>query len=335
MMQSVALTDSCQHDEDFVIVEAHESSSDIEAEQAERNSNPNHNCIPTYVYDDADDDDDDLASYDYCEDAYSVPSTSVLQSDSHALETVTFSHEFLDYPLSYNLNPPDVASTCAPKILSPGILSSLFPFGGAANTNNSDNIDEAEAETDSVTVDDGSASIAASEISASTRDEGERVDHVKDSDNEGVDSDAVPNTLSPGSSVAGGSGAGSDRGTSASSSSSSASSSVVSTYQTQKAHSVGISDDSSVHSTSSKKSCRVSNKKMRKQLKLVQKERVAAAAAALSPVVNRHHGKKATMGKKSKKAGVMRSTNKKQVACATQGLSEYREEVIRNNKSFR
>jgi hypothetical protein len=343
MMQSVALTDSCQHDEDFVIVEALES--DIEAEQS--NHNHNYNRIPTYVYDDDDDDEyDDLDSeYDYCEDAPSVVQ-SYATKDSHALETVTFQHDFLDYPLSYNLNqqeghgensPSSHQSACLPKILSPGILTSLFPFGEA----HSENIDEAEAESDSVTV-DGSASIAASEISASTRDEGEKESERQD----GVDSVAAPSTS--GSSVAGDGGSDSVRyytepelfaavslptkreeSSRTSASSSSASSSVVSAYQKTKS----VSDDCSVRSTSSKTSSRISNKKMRKQLKLAKKEKAAAAAAAaaaLSPVVNRN--KKAT--RKVIQMAV-RSTNKKQVACATQGLADYREEVIRNNKSFR
>jgi hypothetical protein len=71
-----------------------------------------------------------------------------------------------------------------------------------------------------------------------------------------------------------------------------------------------------VHSTSSKTS-RVSNKKLRKQLKLAKKAAAAAAAAAaLSPT---SRNKKPTR----KIQIAVRSTNKKQVAC-----------VIRN-KNFR
>jgi hypothetical protein len=303
MMQSVALTDSCQHDEDFVIVEAEGT----------------HNCVPTYVYDD----DDDLDSYDYCEDAYSAPLVAQPLTTDPAL---TFQHEFLDYPLSYNLNQEgqhSSPSACVPKILSPGI--SLIPFGEA---NSSD-----EAEADSV-----EGSIAASEISTSTReDEGEkerisrRVHQVKDSDtdNDGTDSDAAP-SASSGSSVAGDGGSDSLRYTdpfapmstkrdeSSRASSSSSSSSVVSASAHQKTPSV--SDDSSAHSTSSKMS-RVSNKKLRKQLKSAKKAAAAAAAAALSPT---SRNKKTT-----------KKSNKKQVACATQGLASYREEVSRNNKNFR
>jgi hypothetical protein len=336
MMQSVALTDSCQHDEDFVIVEALES--DVEA----------YGNIPAYVYDDEDDDDDDyddLASYDYCEE-YSVASVvqSFTTSDNlesqAALESLTFQHEFLDYPLSYNLNQEgqhsntNSSSVCVPKILSPGI--SLFSFGEA---NSSD-----EAEGDSV-----KGSIAASEISTSTREERSRRNDQKvknkDNGNDGADSDAAP-SASSGSSVGGGGGSDSHslrytkpfapmtmtttkREESSRASSGSSSSSVVSSNTYQKTQSVG--DDSSVHSTSSKTSqSRVSNKKRRKQLKLAKKAAAAAtAAAALSP--NSRTKKSPTR----KIQMAVRSSNKKQVACATQGLASYREEVIRNNKKLR
>jgi hypothetical protein len=309
MMQSVALTDSCQHDEDFVIVEALESEASYGT-----------NTIPAYVYDDNDDDDDydDLASYDYCEDAYSEP------------ETLTFQHDFLDYPLSYNLNQEGTtnsnSSACVPKILSSGI--SLFSYGEA---NSSD-----EAEGDSVK---GSTSIAASEISTSTREEGGGGEKERSRRNDQY-SDAAPSASSESDShslryadtapFAPMTHMSTKREESSRASSGSSSSSVVSSNTYQKTQSVG--DDSSVQSTSSKTSqSRVSNKKRRKQLKLAKKAAAAATAAAALSAHNNRHKKSPTR----KNPMAVRSSNKKQVACATQGLASYREEVIRNNKKLR
>jgi hypothetical protein len=82
MMQSVALTDSCQHDEDFVIVESHVVS-DVEL-----------------------DDYDDDEEYDYCEDAYSAPSVvQPFSMDSEAFQS--FHSDVIGDPLpSFFLNEP-------------------------------------------------------------------------------------------------------------------------------------------------------------------------------------------------------------------------------------
>jgi hypothetical protein len=314
MMQSVALTDSCQHDEDFVIVDA------MDVEDI-------HHISTTCSYE------DDLESYDYCEDVYSVQVPAVIHSftagtetdtdtdSSKALQTVTFQHDFLDYPLSYehNLNQVEGDShadsygyeheherehadgdanaserqhSFVRNMHSPGI--SLGPFGEANSS------DETEGESASVSVGGSIAAFERKMPTSATRGEKETKAFALTTQKR-------------------------EEQTQSRVSSSSDKDSAYEKAQTGE-------DDSSVSSTSSKTSnSRVSNKKRRKQLKLAKK---AAAAAAAAPALS--SGLSPTRKKPTRKLIPVRSSNNRQVACATQSLASYREEVSRNiNKKHR
>jgi len=323
-MQSVALSDSChQHEEDFVIVDALCEESD-------------HVC---------DDDTADDESYDYCEDVYLVPSVvqSFVMTDNHALQTF-HQEDFLDCPLPFNLNNEGEGAggieeaaerSGVNKIQKQGI--SMWPFEEA---NSSD-----DADIESVAGSVVASEISASEVSTSTQGDKESSRgrfHVKKDQAEQHVSNQASDTGGDNSSAS------SLSKSSSSAKRNGANVSSASSYNTTEHQylcsitdgavtgndQAPTGDDSSVYSSTNSKVSRISNKKRRKQLKLAKKAAAAAAAAAtlshMSAVTSRSSPNRVSHSKKATRKLVGRVSNKKQVACATQTLASYREELSRS-----
>ena len=302
MMQSVALTDSVQHDDDFVVVEAPIGSDD------------------TTSY-------DDEASYDYCDDVFSI--ASIAQSfsvSSHALQALQ--EDFFDYPHPNFLNKTGEEGL-------PADLQELRISSVEAAADDDDDTKPAASELNATVsynfeISPEETSIHAKEIpdAATNESTGDGQESSPSEDSASAESGSEKessDTTNEGRTYSHSSG-GESR----------SSRTLSSSFDGEKEDSGGSTDEDKVEAVASavetalgKKSSRLSGKKRRKQLKLAKKAAAAAAAAAAlgqmtMPVQTSARGKKS-------RQTTTRSSGKKvaniAVSCVTHAVTAYREEL--------